>query len=410
MLSPAVMRARWRAGGVLLMACVSSVAHAESALESPCAVRLAWSEHPASVATERTLSAARARAEAAAQPLYNPDLELAVDREGDDRTATAGLAITLDVHRKRAARRALGVAEFDTAAAEAVYRRSQFAQAWLVAAIDRQAALARRDLDLRRLALMQRFAELAERQFQAGDVSAPERDLAALARDQAEAEHATLLADVARAEEAFRALGGGDAQRDLATCSTASSTDDAEFDPWRTPEGRMARAQQQAAEQRVFVADRDRRADPTISLQAGRIELGAASDDVLALSVSVPLQFRNPYRAEVSAARAEAEAATAEQARVERELIARADRARATRAALRTALQRWQAGPGGRFDERVDLLERLWRAGELSTADYLTQLNQSLDTAFAGVDLQSQAARAEVEALYATGRLDAWVG
>ena len=69
----------------------------------------------------------------------------------------------------------------------------------------------------------------------------------------------------------------------------------------------------------------------------------------------------------------------------------------------------WQTICAG-LAQRADLLERLWRAGELSTADFLTQLNQSLDTAFAGSDLQSQASRATVEALYATGRLDAWVG
>ncbi|MBD8524374.1 TolC family protein [Pseudomarimonas arenosa] len=406
----AVARARWLASGVLLAAHSLSSAHAAIPLDSPCAVRQAWSDHPASEAAEQTLAAARARAEASSLPLYNPDLEVAVDKEGGDRTSTAGLSLTLDLFGKRDANRALGVAEYDAAAAEAAYRRSAFAQQWLLASIDRQSALSRRDLDLQRLALMQRFADLAQRQFDAGDVSAPERDLAALARDQAEAEHAALLADVARAEEAFRAVGGATSTSDFAKCTSQNLVLDADFDPWRTPEGRLARANQQAAAQRVSVADRARRADPTLSIKAGRIELGPTTDNVLGFSVSVPLQFRNPYRAEVTAARAEAEAASAEQARIERELIARAERAKSTLSALKAAWQRWQAGPGARLGERTDLLERLWRAGELSTADYLTQLNQSLATAFAGVDLQGQAARAEVEALYATGRLDAWIG
>ncbi|MCB1741018.1 MAG: TolC family protein, partial [Gammaproteobacteria bacterium] len=157
-------------------------------------------------------------------------------------------------------------------------------------------------------------------------------------------------------------------------------------------------------------AERERRADPTISLNAGRLDVGSASDNVLGVAISVPLQFRNPYRAEVVAAQADAEAARAEQKRVELELRARAERSLRTSEALDQAWSRWSQGPGPQLIERADLLERLWRAGEVSTADFLTQLNQSLDTAFAGADLQAQASRAHVEALYATGRLDAWVG
>ncbi|GMU44219.1 MAG: hypothetical protein AMXMBFR25_22050 [Lysobacterales bacterium] len=399
-------------GALLVALCVDTTLAEAPELDPPCAVRRAWSNHPTSQATEHTLAAARARAEAAGMPLYNPDLELAVDAEGDDRTTTAGLSLTLDLSGKRGARRALGSAEFDLAAAEAGHRRSSFARQWLQASAEHRSALARSTLGQRRLDLMQRFADLAQRQFEAGDISAPERDLAGLARDQAEAEQATLLAELAIAEEAFRALGGDPQTVRVAKDCPASAAWEASqrFDPWQTPEGRIALASSQAAERRVDSAGRDQRADPTVSINAGRIEVGSASDNVLALSVSVPLRFRNPYRAEVIAARAEADATLAEQARIERELKARADRALQSSMALDAAWRRWRAGPGSKLDERADLMERLWRAGELSTADYLAQLNQSLDTAFAGVDLQGRASRAQVDALYATGRLDAWVG
>jgi cobalt-zinc-cadmium efflux system outer membrane protein len=410
---PAASRALTLACGALLVVLhVDTTRAATPEFDLPCAVRRAWSEHPTSKATEQTLAAARARAEAAGLPLYNPDLELAVDEEGDERTSTAGLSLTLDLSGKRGARRALGSAEFDLAAAEAGFRRSSFAQQWLQASIERRSALASSALGQQRLDLMQRFADLAQRQFEAGDISAPERDLALLARDQAEAEQAALLAAVAIAEEAFRALGGDPQAIPVAEDCPAPAAWEARqrFDPWATPEGRIALASSRAAEQRVDLAERERRADPTVSVNAGRIALGPTSDKVIGLSVSVPLQFRNPYRAEVTAARAEAEAAQAEQARVERELLARADRAMKSSMALDAAWTRWSAGPGAKLGERAELLERLWRAGELSTADYLTQLNQSIDTAFAGVSLQGQASRAYVEAMYATGRLDAWVG
>ena len=77
---------------------------------------------------------------------------------------------------------------------------------------------------------------------------------------------------------------------------------------------------------------------------------------------------------------------------------------------MRDAWTRWSQSPGTDVTTRADLLERLWRAGEISAADYLIQLKQSLDTALAGADLRGRLWRSYVDALYSTGQLDAWVG
>jgi hypothetical protein len=137
---------------------------------------------------------------------------------------------------------------------------------------------------------------------------------------------------------------------------------------------------------------------------------GPTSDNVLGVALSVPLFVRNTYRAEVVAAQADADAAEAEQRRVELELQARAERTTRTYEAVRAAWEQWSKSTGTDVDKRADLLERLWRAGEISTADYLIQLKQSLDTALAGADLHGRLWRSYIDALYATGRLDAWVG
>ena len=172
------------------------------------AVREAWSRHPAAEAVEQTLAAAEARAVASSRPLYNPDLELAYDDEGPEQTAVAGMALTLDLSGKRRARTIAGQADLVLAEAEATLRRSGFAQQWLQAWTEYGSARERVRIGNERLALMQRFADLAERQLTVGDISSLERDLALLARDEAEAEQATLLADAAAATEAYRAVGG----------------------------------------------------------------------------------------------------------------------------------------------------------------------------------------------------------
>jgi cobalt-zinc-cadmium efflux system outer membrane protein len=59
---------------------------------------------------------------------------------------------------------------------------------------------------------------------------------------------------------------------------------------------------------------------------------------------------------------------------------------------------------------RADLLERLLRAGELSTADYVVQLKQTLDTALAGAELEGRLWQSWFELLFAIGEIEHWAG
>ena len=406
-----VARACGLACGWLLASSIVVAAPPSTALESELAqaVREAWSAHPAEEATERTLAAAQARATASGRPLYNPELEVAVDDEGDERTTAAGLAWTMDVSGKRRARAALGQANLTLSEAEAAQRRTQFVLSWLQAWADRLAAAERVRVGAQRLTLVERFADLAERQRAVGDISSLERDLALLARDEAQAEQASLLSEAATADEAFRAVGGIATEALVAPdVPPTLPLESVRLDT--VADARVAAASAAATSSQIAVSQRDRRPDPTLRLTTGRIDLGPTSDNVLGVAVSVPLFVRNTYRAEVVAAQADADAALAEQRRVELEVEARAERAQRTYAAVRDAWTRWSQSPGTDVDKRADLLERLWRAGELSTADYLIQLKQSLDTALAGAELQGRLWRSYVDALYATGQLDAWAG
>ena len=117
----------------------------------------------------------------------------------------------------------------------------------------------------------------------------------------------------------------------------------------------------------------------------------------------------NSGRAEIDAALAEAGAAAA---------LTRSQQL-ASRASLREAQSRYDAllaaghafrqGRAAAFDDRTALLEKLWRAGEISTSDYLVQLKQSLDTALSALALESQAWQAWFDYLAAAGRLTDWL-
>ncbi|MDE2381192.1 MAG: TolC family protein [Xanthomonadaceae bacterium] len=379
------------------------------------ALQAAWQHHPSYRATEAQLAAARARYDAAGRPLYNPQLDLSYDKAGPERTATTGMSLTLDVHGKRNARRSAAEAQVEAATADARLRRRNFVRQWINGWSDLQTAMVRTRIGDHRLALMKRFSELAQKQFAVGDISGLERDLALLARDEAQAQQSTLLIEQADAQARFTGVGGTASAAGLVSLALAGDSLPSVLASGgegleRLPDWQVAQATMQAAEREVAVARRNRMADPTLGLRGGRKVIGNLTDNVVGVSVSIPLFVRNSYRAEVVAAQAESDAATANAQRVRLELEADRTRAIASYAATQAAWQQWRASRGTDTDRRTALLERMWREGELSTADYLQQLKQTLDTQLAGAELEARLWRTGTDYLAATGQLEAWLG
>lgn len=376
------------------------------------ALRAAWQRHPSYRATQAQLAAAQARLAAAGQPLYNPELALDGEDTGPDRTITAGLNITLDLSGKRRVRRDAAVARVDQATAEAKLRRRNFAMQWFTGWAELQTAQQRVQTGERRLALVTRFAGLAEKQFAADDISGLERDLAQLARDEAQAEQSQLIAERAEAEAKFRAVGGSPEL--LAIMTLPTETLPLPVAPAagveQLPDWQVAQAAALAAERDVAVARRNRIADPTFGLRGGRVDYGNVRDNVIGVTIAIPLFVRNSYRAEVVAAQADADTAAAEAQRIQLELVADRQRAIDSYAAAQSAWSLWQGSRGTNVERRANLLERLWREGELPTTDYLLQLRQTLDTAQAGAELEARVWRSYADYLAATGKLERWAG
>ncbi|MGY3040102.1 cobalt-zinc-cadmium efflux system outer membrane protein [Rhodanobacter sp. TND4EL1] len=385
------------------------VAQASPALRG--AVRAALQNSPELAAARADLDAARARARAAAQPLYNPSLVLDAEHADVDRH-TVGVALALDVSGKRRARADVGTADEEVAELGHALLQRDVATRWLRAWAGATSATRQRELGQRRLALMQRFDQLAAERLRVGDISSPERDLAGLALGEAQWQQATLAGDEAAARASLRAISG-----DLAGQAPALPEGLApmlESVPPRAldelPELRRARARQDRAEAGVQVARRARMPDPELSLTGGEVRSGSRTDRVLGISVSIPLPIRNSGRAEVEAARAEAAAADAGVRSIEWVSSARLQETRERYAALREATVAFRRGRAAAFEDRTTLLEKLWRAGEITTSDYLLQLRQSLDTALSGQELESRTWQAWFDYLSAAGRLDDWLG
>lgn len=374
------------------------------------AVRRVWESTPEVEAARAELEAARARARAAAQPLYNPSL--ALDAENADvNRRTAGISLPLDLSGKRRARAMQGDAELRASEADYELRRRNIAARWLKAWSTTTLATRQSELGQRRLVLMQRFDDLAAQRLKVGDISSPERDLAGLALGEAQVQQASLAGSEAAARAALMAIGGGHAGDPPALPASLPPAPEvlAPLPADQLPELVQARAEQASAEAGVQVARRARVPDPTVSLTGGQVRNGLISDRVIGLSVSIPLPVLNSGRAEVAAAQAEADAAVANVRSRQFVLGANLTEAQARYSALRAATRAFRSGRAAAFEDRTALLEKLWRAGEISTSDYLVQLKQSLDTALSGLELENQAWQAWFDYLTAAGRLTDWI-
>jgi len=394
-------------------AIAAEAAGSHAPVEVERAVRTLWSASPEVRAARAELEAASARARAAGQPLYNPELAISAENADVDRR-TVGLSLALDVSGKRAARRAQGDAGVVESRAGYDQVRRDVAARWLKAWFAAGLSVRETELGRRRVELMQRFAELAERRLKVGDIGIPERDLATLALTEAQAQQAVLLGRAAGSQAALAALGGpADTPGSLPLPAWPGRTASRDASLEQLPELRQAQAQVEGSEASIRVAQRNRVPDPVLALTGGRVRTGPGagmSQNVIGLNLTLPLPVRNNYRAEVDAARAEAAAAMA---RLDAQRLAMRARERESSlryVALREANAAFSISRAAAFDERAALLERLWQAGEIGTSDYLVQLKQSLDTALSGVALENETWQAWIDHLTAAGQLIDWIG
>ena len=361
-------------------------------------------------AARAALDASAAVEGAAGRPLYNPQLEFEVEN-ADTETRALGISQTIDWGGKRRARTA--VAESERRSIEADY----LAVRWRVS-VDLLSALASHQTESDRGALagvrvatMQDFAALAQRRFDAGDISQIELDLAVLANMQARMQRATAAANVAEAKQAVAGIAIGSHSSEWPRLDTklpglTVASADAQDLVMSLPEVRAALHRVAAATARVELRERERRLDPTVTLRGGREN----DESLVALNITIPLPVRNRFTYEVTAASAERRQAQQVASDVSRRAYARFLGAQERYQLSRAAWQDWENTGDVSLQRQSDLLRRLWEAGELSTTEFLVQITQTLDTGESALELRQAMWRALFEWLTASGQLDSWLG
>jgi cobalt-zinc-cadmium efflux system outer membrane protein len=261
-----------------------------------------------------------------------------------------------------------------------------------------------------RKTLMKRLWNLTDERRRAGDVNQIEIELARLAYAEATLLQSQAAAQNVTSEQALARITGGVAlsypplPNSYVPVSLNESTVDAILR--KLPSVRAAQAEVAAAQAVVDLRDRERRPDPTIGLYGGK----EGDDNLIGIRFSIPLPVRNSYRAEVEAASADLETLDRIVANDQRQLRAQLLAAQQRYEIARNAWDDWQNIGAGSLSSQADMLERLWRAGELSTTEYLVQIQQTLDTRVAAAEQRGVVWDAWIAWLAFSGQIDTWVG
>lgn len=363
---------------------------------------------PASGAIAAKVEADRAESRALAEPLYNPELNIGYENSAET-TRTVGVSQTLDWSGKGRAGQRLG-----QVAAELAEVRGDKARARLAAtALD---ALIRFDAARERLAAareqeqrLRRLIELVRRRERSGDLGRVDASLAYLSlarvqRELAEAESAATEATVTL-------------RRQLAVSAPGRPLPAAEW--WRPLDGepdpaarlagsydlRLAQGQLALAGRAAELDRKGRRTDPTLGLRVGR----EGDENLWGLDFSLPLPLFNTGAPEYQAALAGVERRRALLEKTRNDLLAGLEGALEDYRQRHARWRQWQDLAGPPLADSGELLERVWRQGELTTQDYLRALDQRLETRLAGVALRRAMQLAWVHWLDQSAGLEHWL-
>ncbi len=366
----------------------------------------ALASHPLMQLAKARLDQAVANSKANSQPLYNPQLAFYYESNVDD-IATAGVSQTFDWSDKRGALRQVGEQNLASAQAKFVDVRQTIA-ADLLNKINRfQSSKQIADLNTQQMGTLEEFVEIAKRRFGVGDISQIELDLALLAAGEIRMNSAKIQADNFAAKLQLEAFFNFEKLviPELTINLIKPDAQSAESLLQNHPRLRQLRRSSGAAKNKIKLAERLARADPTISLNAGK----EGDETTFNLGFSMPLFVRNNFSAQIDSAIANSVAVEQDYLNAYRDVLVAVKSTKKSLDLTLAAYHHWMNQSQAGLQQRAELLQKLWKSGDLETTDYLVQLQQTLDTRIAATQLKADVFSAWIQYLVASGQIDHWL-
>ncbi len=364
-------------------------------------------QHPAMQAALQAREAGQWQARALEQPLYNPELETAFDREGPNNNYSIGINQTIDLWNKRGLRKEQ--AKLLQSASRWYWQQALQARTVevLQALLDWQLAQKAWQLARQQESQTSELLKLVDQRQQAGDLGEIDAELAYLDLSQRLQQTAAAEVAVLEAEKQVQSLlPGWKAEEGGVPADFWNWLASRMDQPLKTllekhPQLAALRAERDLQQQAAELAEKERRPDPTLGIAAGQVD----GDSSLGLNLSIPLNVRNTFVAEVREAETRAQEADAQWQAAWREREYRLQALQQMLQVLAGKQQHWQQLMAGRLERSARLLEKQWRNGDLSTAEYLLALDKRIEAQLAGLELERHYRSTQLQWLLESARL-----
>lgn len=392
----------------LLGGCCGSAVAVETVKSKPLLdiVDTVLAVHPQIQWAQARLEKIAAESDAKMQPLYNP--ELAIDYESNvENSSIIGISQTIDWSDKQGAYQQIGENNLLSAQAEFIAIRQSIAADFLKKINRSQAGKTAAELNSQQMETLQAFVDIAERRFKVGDISQVELDLALLAAGEIRMNSAKIQSDYYSAQLELEAFFNFEkmAIPTLEVDIIGFDSSSIEQLLGQHPLLKQLKIASNVAKSEIKLAERQKSADPTISINAGK----EGDESVINLGFSMPLFIRNRFSAEVDAAIANSVVVEQYYLNAYREILVSVKTTKKSLSLTLEAYRQWMKLSQSGLQQRGKLLQKLWKSGDLETTDYLVQIQQTLDTRIAATQLKADVINAWIDFLVASGQIDDWL-
>jgi len=364
--------------------------------------------NPELLALKAKMESVQSQLRGAGLPIYNPELEVEIESAADD-VYKLKLTQSIDWNDKGKTRESAQLVVLQQTEVEYRQLTLTLASETLSALADYYMASNITQLRKQSVKLLEQIAILAENRLSAGDIDKSEVLLAKLALADAVIQHADQGVKVIEAEKVFYTLSQQPIDKTtnflIPLPDKIDVEDSEETIASEHPQVKFASLQVELARRQVAINQRERRADPDFGFTIGKED----DDTLVGIQFTMPWQIRNNYSYTVDVAQQELLQAEYLAQNTYRQIVANIKAAKTHYLLKTNAWKIWSATGQNQLTEHIQLLEQLWKSGEISTTDYLVQLEQNIRTRVAGAELNGDVWHAWFQWLNATGQVLSWL-
>jgi len=356
-------------------------------LETKIAQQIA--KHPEVIAAKQAMTGKLYLADGLEKAIYNPELNTVYEREGSDNNYLIGINQSIDRSNKRGSR--TQQAAFARIQAKENYNnimQNKMAQA-LTTLVAYQAINDKAKLVLKQEQQLEGLLDIVKQRNKTGDIGQLDTELAYLTLSQKFAQAASIQAEKRRVGAQLKEILPEWQLTDFNMPDTLFEFNRS-FEPESLanshPAVLAAKAQWDVMQITAELAQKNKKADPTFGINVGKV----ASDNLLSLNCSIPLNLRNNFNNEFKAAIQQALAAESNYLSVKRNQYYAIVGSQEAANEYQMRYRKWKNLMQGRDANSENLLQKQWTLGDISTTEYFLTLQQRTEGLLAGIELEQE--------------------